>query len=208
MFGKNRKDIVFYALFAESMGKINEAAELFADLANNYTDVKDKVGKIKEKELDCDLQTHKVLKALNDAFITPFDRDDIFRMIKELDNIVDKIEETANRFCIFRVTVLRPEAIEMVDLILACTKELGLLFKDIESIGKTPFVHDKVVEINRLENIGDAINRQALARLFEEETDPIEIIKWKHLFELLESTVDVCEEVANTIEGLIMKHSD
>ncbi len=205
MFGKTKQSSIFYTLFNESMEKIYDAALLLQDLVDDYTDILAKTISIKEKEVECDVQTHKVIQTLNAAFITPFDRDDIFQIVKEMDNIVDAIEEVANRFSIFRVTELRPEAIIMTGLITSCVKELKDLFASLDTIGKSDFVHEQIVEINRLENEGDAVNRRALARLFEEETEPVEIIKWKHIFELLEASIDVCEDVANMVEGLIMK---
>jgi uncharacterized protein len=207
MFGRSKQSDEFYELFKESTGKIQEAAWLLKDLTDDYSNLQEKTRVIKEKELECDLQTHKMIQTLNAAFITPFDREDIFQITKELDNIVDMIEETANRFMIFRVLELRPEALAMADLIVKCVCELKTMFDHLDTIGQKDFVHNQIIEINRLENEGDVINRQALARLFAEETDAVEIIKWKQLFELLEATVDVCEEVANLVEGLIMKHS-
>ncbi len=207
MFGKSKQENVFYDLFIESIGKINEAAAYFNELVNDFTDVKQKVTRLKEMELSCDVQTHKVLATLNAAFITPFDREDIYQIVKELDNIVDKIEEAGNRLAIFRIAEIKPEAIMMAGVILSCTKELELLFKGLDTLGKSDFLHTKVVEINRLENGGDVIHRRALEQLFATETDPVEIIKWKNIYEILEEAIDVCEGVANLIEGLISKQS-
>jgi len=208
MFGKMKQSDVFFDLFKESIGKISEASELLVELTSDYSDVEAKTARIKAKELECDIQTHKVIQTLNAAFITPFDRDDIFKIIKEMDNIVDMIEEAGSRLLIFRVKALRPEAIVMAGLINSCVKELKILFDNLETIGKNDFLHKQIIEINRLENEGDAVNTAALARLFEEEQDAVEIIKWKHIFELLEASIDVCEEVANMVEGLIMKQSE
>lgn len=207
MFGKKNQENIFFELFNESITKISTAAEYFNEIVNDFTDVKLKVAKLKEMELDCDIQTHKVLATLNAAFITPFDREDIYQIAKEMDNIIDKIEEAANRIAIFRVTEMKPEAVMMAGLILSCTRELEILFKGLDTIGKSDFLHNQIIEINRLENGGDVIHRRALEQLFATEKDPIEIIKWKTIYEILEEALDVCEGVANLVEGLISKHS-
>ncbi len=207
MFGKSKQESAFYPLLSETIGKIREAAEYFDKIVNDFTDVKRKVSLLKDMELASDSQTHKVLATLNAAFITPFDREDIYQITKELDNIIDKIEEAGNRLSIFNITQMKPEAIKMAGLIVACTKELEKLFGGLDTLGKSDFLHTKIVEINRLENEGDVIHRSALEQLFATEKDPVEIIKWKNIYEILEEAIDVCEEVANLIEGLISKQS-
>jgi hypothetical protein len=207
MFGMAKQESVFYGLFNESIGKIREAAAFFDEIVNDYGDVKQKVAILKEMEIDCDGQTHKVLATLNAAFITPFDREDIYQITKEMDNIIDKIEEAGNRLSIFHVTEMKPEAIMMSGIILSCTKELESMINGLDTLGKSDFLHSKIVEINRLENGGDVVHRRALEQLFETEKDPVEIIKWKNIYEILEEAIDVCEGVANLVEGLISKHS-
>lgn len=207
MFGKMKQENVFYALLNETIAKICEASEYFSEIVNDFTDVRQKVAVLKEMELACDAQTHKVLDTLNEAFITPFDREDIYQITKELDNIIDKIEEAGNRLAIFQITRIKPEAIIMAGLISECTKELEVLFKGLDTLGKSDFLQTKIIEINRLENEGDVIHRRALEQLFSLEKDPIELIKWKNIYEILEEAIDVCEGVANLVEGLISKHS-
>ena len=207
MFGMAKQESVFYGLFNESIGKIREAAAYFDEIVNDFKDVKQKVAILKEMEIACDSQTHKVLATLNAAFITPFDREDIYQITKEMDNIIDKIEEAGNRLSIFHIAVMKPEAIMMSGIILSCTKELESMINGLDTLGKSDFLHSKIVEINRLENGGDVVHRRALEQLFETEKDPVEIIKWKNIYEILEEAIDVCEGVANLVEGLISKHS-
>src|SRR5574344_852768 len=103
MRGVKKKEDIFFQLFIESAGKIVQAGEAFQDLVHNYVDVNDKVANLKVYETECDMQTHKILKALNGAFITPFDREDIYNIAKNMDDIVDCLEEVANRFIVFDV---------------------------------------------------------------------------------------------------------
>jgi hypothetical protein len=208
MFGMNQKEEQFYCLFNETMLLICQSSEALLELLTNFEDVKEKATKIKQIELDCDNQTHKVLEVLNSAFITPFDREDMYQIIKSMDNIVDAVEEIANRFSIFNVKTIKSPTIEMANLINQSTLELKDLFANINQIGKNDIIMNKIIEINRIENEGDFFHRKALEDLFNNESDPVEIIKWKYLFELLEQALDDCEGIANLVQGLIMKHSN
>ena len=206
MIGVKKKEDVFYRLFSEYASKIVKAGEAFYDLVQNYDNVEDKVSKIKVLETECDMEAHKILKALNGSFVTPFDREDIYDVTKQMDDIVDSIEEVANRFIVFDVHALKPEALTMAELVLQSIRELEVLFKHLSEIKKNQVVREQIIEVNRLENEGDLIYRKALTKLFREEKDPVELIKWKHLFEQIEASLDSCENVANIMEGVVMKY--
>jgi hypothetical protein len=204
---KKEKDDIFYDLFVESIEKILEAGVAFEELVRVYDDVGDRVANLKVLETECDMKTHKILKCLNENRNTPMDREDLYNIAREMDDIVDSIEEVANRFVVFGIETMRPEALAMAKLILQAIRELGTLFQHLHEIKTSSIVMDQVIEINRIENEGDVVYRGTLARLFQEEKDPIEIIKWKHLYEELEESLDACENVANLIEGVVMKYS-
>ncbi len=207
MRGVKKKEDIFFQLFIESAGKIVQAGEAFQDLVHNYVDVNDKVANLKVYETECDMQTHKILKALNGAFITPFDREDIYNIAKNMDDIVDCLEEVANRFIVFDVRQMKSEAITIADLIMQSIRELEVIFKHFSELKKNAIIMDQVIEVNRLENEGDILFRKALQGLFRNEKDPIELIKWKHLYEQLEASLDACENVANMVEGAVMKYA-
>ena len=207
MIGVKKKEDVFYTLFRESAEKIVMAGEAFLDLVTNYTDVEAKVARMKAIETECDQQTHKILKTLNACFITPLDREDIYYLSKNMDEIVDTIEEVANRFLVFDVKIMRPEAIALSQLIMQSIRELEVLFRYISELKTNKIVMEQVIEVNRLENEGDIVYRGALTKLFREEKDPNELIKWKHLYEQLEASLDACENVANIVEGAVMKYA-
>jgi len=207
MLGLKKKEDVFFDLFIESSAKVITVGETFLDLVHNYENVEDKVSNLKVLETDCDMQAHKILKKLNESFITPFDREDIYNIARDMDDIVDCIEEVANRFMIFDVKEMRPEAIVMSNLIMQGIRELDVLFKHLKEIKLNTIVREQIIEVNRIENEGDIIYRKALTKLFKNEKDPVEIIKWKQLYELLEESMDSCENVANIMEGLVMKHA-
>ena len=207
MFNLKKKEDIFYDLFDGTMEKALEAANALVELLEDYTDVEAKIAHLKEIEHECDLHVHKVLKALNASFVTPIDREDIYMVAKEMDNIVDTIEEVANRFVLFHVTSIREEAKVMSHLIVECVFELKCLVNELRRMKKSKILKEKVIEVNRIENVGDVVYRNAIKSLFENETNAIEVIKWKQIFELMEASLDSCEDVANIIEGVIMKHA-
>lgn len=203
----NKKKNVFYSLLKEQMDKVNVAGEAFYDLVYNYENVEEKIVNIKTIETECDMQSHKVMKQLNNSRSTPFDREDIFNITREIDDIVDALEEIANRFGVFAVKEMRPDVPNMTELILSAIKELNVLFEHLGERNSKELLMKQVIEVNKIENEGDFVYRKALATLFKEEKDPIEIIKWKHLYEQLENALDSCENVANMIDGVIMKYA-
>lgn len=207
MVGLKKKEDVFFGLFKESAAKILEAGEAFAELVHDYTDVEDKVSRLKVLETECDIQTHKLLRHLNSSFITPFDREDIYNIAREMDDIVDAIEEVANSFTTFDIKEMRPEALTMATLILQAVRELETLFKHLHEIKTGSIVMEQVIEVNRIENEGDIVFRSTMKKLFRESEDAVELIKWKQLYEQLEDALDSCEKVANLIEGAVMKYA-
>lgn len=207
MIGVKKKEDEFFQLLIEFAGKTVKVGESFLDLVSNYQDVSEKVSGIKVLETECDMQAHKILTALNASFITPFDREDIYAITKEMDDIVDSLEEVANRFIVFDVKELRAEALTMANYIMQAIRELEVLFKHLSEMKKNSIVQEQIIEVNRIENEGDILYRKILTELFREEKDPIELIKWKHLYEQLETSLDSCENVANIIEGVAMKYA-
>lgn len=207
MIGVKKKEDVFYGLFSGFCEKILLAGEAFADLVHNFEDVENKVANLKVLETECDMEAHKILQALHGSFITPFDREDIYSITREMDEIVDCMEEVANRFSVFDIREIKEEACLMVDMTVQAIKELQIMFKHLPELKKNQLVMEQIIEVNRIENEGDVIFRRALSTLFREEKDPIELIKWKHLFEQMEESLDSCETVANILEGVVMKYA-
>ena len=202
-----KKEDVFFKLFADSIAKVAEASAVFMDLVTNFENAEQKVAHLKVLETECDDQTFNIIKQLNRSFVTPLDREDIFHIAKEIDDIVDYLEDAANYFLIFEVGSIRPEVITMTEIILKSITELESLFQHLSDMKKTRPIMDNVVEVNRLENEGDLVFRESLHTLFKEEKNPIELIKWKQIFEVLEASLDSCERVANMVEGVVMKYA-
>ena len=181
------------------------AGEAFEDLVKNYTNVDDKVTHLKELEIAGDNVSHRLLRELNESFITPFDREDIIAITKGLESIVDVLEKIARRFLVFNIQEIRSAVIVMTNLILSAIKELDKLVHGLKTLKKSEkTVRRAIIEINRLENEGDTIYREILQELFMVETDAIALIKWQQLYELLEDGLDACEDDANTIEAVFI----
>ncbi len=207
MIGVKKKEDIFYTMFIDFACKIVKVGEAFADLVHDYDNVEDKVANLKVMETECDMEAHKILKSLHGSFITPFDREDIYSITKEMDEIVDCMEEVGNRMQVFDVKSMRPEAVTLADMVIQSIRELEVMFRHLMEIKKNSVVQEQIIEVNRIENEGDIVYRKALSTLFREEKDPIELIKWKHIFEMLEGSIDSCENVANLIEGVVMKYA-
>ncbi|MGE5473374.1 MAG: DUF47 domain-containing protein [Ignavibacteriales bacterium] len=202
------KDDTFFKLFVQSANKVYEGALLLKEIVSDPTkDLETKVKKMKVVEEEGDENTHAILSQLNKSFITPLDREDIYQIAKEIDEIMDYIEDTAHSILIFGIKSCKEEAIIITDLIIAAAKEIQSMADALKDTKNTKQLYKKIVEINRIENEGDSVYRGAVTKLFAEETKPIEIIKWKEIFEFLENTLDMCEDLANTIEGVVMKHA-
>ncbi len=207
MFSLSSKEVVFFDMFYEASEIVYKAATMLEDLMNNYTGIQEKIEAIEQVEHDCDQQVHKIMQKLNSSFITPIDREDIYLIAKELDNITDAIESTAHRFRMYNVQKIMEESLAFASLIVKSTAELKKVMLELKNLKTSKAMNGQIIEINRLENEGDVIYRNVIAKLFVSEKDPIEVIKWKEIYELLESTLDACEDVANIVEGVVMKHA-
>lgn len=207
MFRITSKEEVFFDLFIETAENTCKSARMLEELMTNYVDIEARIKEIEETEHECDMRIHKILKQLNKSFITPIDREDIYLIAKELDNITDAIEATAHRFRMLNVKSIKEDAKKLAGLIVQCTNELKCVMSELKNMKKSTVLTKKVIEVNRIEDEGDEIYRNSITKLFVTEKDAIEVIKWKEIYEYLESTLDACEDVANIVEGVVMKHA-
>ncbi len=207
MFKTSKKEEIFFDMFSETAETTLKAARALDELVKNYVNVDKKINAIEEIEHECDNQIHKIMQQINKSFITPIDREDICEIAKEMDNITDAIESTAHRFKMFNVKSIKEDAIKMVKLIVDCTLVLKGVMSELKNMKTSKTLQDKIIEVNRIEDEGDTIFRNAITKLFVVETDPIEVTKWKEIYEYLENTLDACEDVANIVEGVVMKHA-
>ncbi len=192
----------FFDMFVEMAENIHDGAQGLADLLANYTDVPGKVDRIKEIEHRGDDITHNLITRLNQTFITPFDREDIHELSSKIDDVLDLIDAAASRMVTYRVDRVRPGVPELAKVMLAATAEVAAA---VRALGKHDRILDHCIEINRLENESDRQCRSLIAELFEGEKDPVQIIKWKEIIEVIETAVDKCEDVANVLEAVTLK---
>jgi len=207
MFRMTAKEAIFFDLFSDTAADTCKAARMLEELMRNFTGIPEKVRAIEEIEHKCDGHVHKMLEHLNRSFVTPIDREDIYLIAKELDNITDDIESTAHRFKMFNVTSIRPDALKLAQMIIDCTEELMGVMSELKNMKTSKVLKDRIIEVNRIEDAGDDIFRNAMQSLFVNENNALEVIKWKEIYEYLENTLDACEDVANIIEGVVMKHA-
>jgi uncharacterized protein len=207
IFRVSKNESVYFDMFIEFAQKAYDAAKSLDELINDYTEIDGKVKGIICQEQDCDKLVHAIMRKLNSSFVTPLDREDIDHIGHVMDNVVDGIEAAAQCFTMYHVTEIKEEAKAMSALIVRCTAELLQLMVELKRMKKSKTLQKIIIEINSIENEGDDIYRNALYSLFMNGAPTTEIIKWKDMFELLENTIDACEDVANIVEGVVMKHA-
>ncbi len=198
------KEEQYFDLFKQMTLYISDAArELKEMLADKNRDYEEYSRRIKGLEHACDELTHTVATRLNQSFITPFDREDIYHMSSALDDIVDLIDDAARAIIIFDVHEITDYAHHFAEVIARMAEQLREI---VSTLQKPKNITQRLVEIHRLENEGDDIYHAAITRLFHEERDPLTVLKWKEIYEKLEAAVDRCEYVANIIESVIIKN--
>ena len=198
------KEEQYFDLFLQMTVYISEAArELKEMLADKNFEYGEYAKRIKGLEHACDELTHNISTKLNKSFITPFDREDIYLMSSALDDIVDLIDDAATAIIIFDVREIKDYARDLADVI----ERMAVQLKEIVGTLKNPKgITQRLVEIHRLENEGDDTYHAAIRELFHEEHDTLTVLKWKDVYEKLEAAIDRCENVANIIESVIIKH--
>ena len=203
MFNLIPREVKFFDLFDQQSEHIIKAAGVLHELVHNFADARAKAHAIKEIEHQGDQITHEIIKRLNTTFITPIDREDIHELATRLDDVLDYIEAAAERLVVYRIKEPTSASRAMAEVIIKTTHSMDRAIKCLRTMD--PGFHEHAVEVNRLENSADALLRDSLAALFEEQGDPIEVIKWKEIYETMEIVTDRCEDVANTIEAIILK---
>lgn len=208
MFGRMLpRKVCFFDYFEQLAVMIIQACEAFRDLTEGKADNIEQAGRIKDIEHQADNLTHKCIEEINKTFITPIDRVDIHSLIKRLDDIVDSVDACASRIMLYEITEMRPEALQLADVLVKAAHELEVALKGLRNLKNAPVIEEKLIAIHQLENDGDTILRAALMRLFKEEDRAIQVIKWKEIFERLEKATDRCEDVANIIEKIVIEAS-
>jgi uncharacterized protein len=208
MFGRLLpKETSFFDFFEEHAQLTVTGTEEFVSMVSAANNIDAQAKRIKEIEHETDVITHRCVEALHKVFITPLERDDIYRLITRMDDIMDFVEAAAERIALYEITRMPPDIVDLAKTLWEATKAVEEALRGLRDLKHPKVILAKCVDINRIENEADAILRLALARMFKEMRDPIEIIKWKEIYENVESATDRCEDVANIIEGVVLENA-
>ncbi len=196
------RETKFFRMFRDVSENLTEGARLLHDILKNPDDLAERINKLQEIEHRGDDMTHDIIRMLNQTFITPFDREDIHALTSSLDDVLDYVNSAATRMKLYRITAPPPAAAVLAGLIVKQSEELS---KCVSLLEEHQRVLDHCVVVNQLENEADRVSRKAIAELFEYEKDPIQLIKLKELYEVLETATDKAEDAANVLEAVVLK---
>ena len=204
-----RKEDNYFATFVELVQYSCDAAALLNEIINDFKaeELEIKMKEMHEIEHAGDKGRHTMMKQLAREFITPIEREDIIALGDAIDNVTDTIEDVLLRFYMFNITAMRDDAFKMAAIIVQCCEALKQAMAEFANFRKSQLIHQLIVEINRLEEEGDALFVKATRNLFVNEKDPIKIFAWRETLEYMEKCCDACEQVSEVIESVMMKNS-
>jgi len=197
----------FFGLFERHAALTVEGAREMQRLVEGQGDKHALVARIKQIEHDTDVITHTCVERLHKTFITPLDRDAIYQLITRMDDVMDWIESAAISLSLYELREMTTPARALADVLVRSTEAVAIAVAGLKNLKRERAILDACIEVNRLENEGDEILRGALADLFRNATDPLLVLKWKEVYEALETATDRCEDVANVIEGVVLEHA-
>lgn len=199
----------FFTLFDNHAKLVVDGALALADVLRHYdngTDRADGLKLIEDAEHAADRITHETVQLLHSTFVTPFDRDDIHRLISRMDDVLDLIQDTGESLVLYDIQKVTPDATQLAELVLRCAERVQAAVKLLGSMAEAPAMLKICQEIDKLESAADKVMRAAISRLFREETDVRQVIKLKAVYEALESATDKCQDVANVIESVVLEN--
>jgi uncharacterized protein len=201
------KQVDFFDQFDKLSEVAIRAAEYFSEIVSKGHFNEETVSKMRGIEHEGDEITHTIFNKLNQSFITPFDREDIHALANELDSVIDMFNTMTNRMKVYNLSGINEDLLLFSTVIEKSVRATAAAVKTLRNMKKPKLILDHCIEINRLENVGDTMRDTMLAKLFETSTDPIFIIKWKEIFQDAETVLDVCEDVANVVESIVVKQA-
>jgi len=208
MFNSNKKEDKFYDMLCQSAKLVNESATVLRETLQCLDKRDEQLKKASIIENNGDALVRTLTKELNEAFITPIDREDIYEIVKEMDNILDYITSIMHRFIMFDITKSTEEIKTVCNLLLNSTEDLCSIMNELKANGcKSSSIKNAITSISSIESEADKVFRKTVAILFKEEKDPITVMKWKEIYQIIENTIDNCEKVANIIEGVVIKNA-
>jgi predicted phosphate transport protein (TIGR00153 family) len=198
------RDDNFFEMFIALANNCHQGAQVLVEMFEKDDGAEKYAERIKDLEHSGDNLTHTLLTRLNQTFVTPFDREDIQALSSRIDDVLDLIDAAAGRMVTYKIAHVRPGVADLARVLYDATRQVVVV---VGALNKHDSVLEKCIEINRLENESDRLSRILIARLFDEEKDPVQIIKWKEIIEVIEEAVDKCEDVANVIETVTIKNA-
>ncbi len=207
MFKFFPREFNFFDLFEKQVDYTVEAASYFKEQISKGIMDEPSLEKIRTLEHQGDDAAHAIIEQLNKTFITPFDREDIYALTKELDDVIDMINTIASRLVVYKLSGVNKNLVGFTSMIDESVRAVAQAVKGLRNLKNTKIILDSCVEINRLENVGDSMRDTVLAELFETGKDPIAVIKWKEIYEDAETVLDICEDVAHVVESILVKQA-
>jgi hypothetical protein len=200
------QDTVFFDLF-EGMGRLAIAsARHLKELTEHFPNITDDISRIRQAEHSADQIAHNALERLDRTFITPFDREDIHQLVIELDDIIDNIDALAKRFSLFHVKEVEPTFVKQCDVLVQATQVLSDAVGQLRKTHKLSDLNPRLIEVHRLESLGDDNHHAAISDLFGGSHDPLHVMKWKEIYDYVENALDGCEDATHTIERIVLKN--
>ncbi|MGB9625077.1 MAG: DUF47 domain-containing protein [Phycisphaerae bacterium] len=207
MFGIISRDKGFFDLLERSADVVVKVANAYAEVAHDYPNREDSISRIRQFEHDGDEVAHRTLEMLDKTFITPFDREDIQALTLRMDDVIDEIDAASKRLMLYRIPEPTTWFVKQTEVLLRAAKLVAQAVAQLRRLKKPDHLQEHLVEIHRLENLGDDNNHAAVAELYDNATDPILVMKWKEIYDLTERAIDRCEDVANAIEAIVLKNT-
>jgi uncharacterized protein len=205
----NNKDFNYFKAFVDLSNSSLKAAELLNTTLHNFdvNEIEEKIKDMHSIEHAADLQRHEIMNRLVKEFLPPIEREDIISLADDVDDVVDSVEDVLLGIGMYNVQSIRPEIVKFTEVIMDCCKSMGAALTDFENFKKSKTLHAAIIEVNRLEEVADQLYINGVRNLYKNTKDPIELMVWTEMYRLLEKCSDSCEEVANTIENIVMKNS-
>jgi hypothetical protein len=197
----------FFDLFDEEAALLIKAAQAYVELTKDYPQRDQHVAAIRRLEHEGDDIARRTFERLDSTFITPFDREDIYSLVKRMDDVVDEIDAAAKRLVLYKVAQPTSWLIKQTDVLLRACQEVAVAVRKLRNLKKPNGLQDHLKEIRTLENAGDDINHAAVAELYNNTTEPITAMKWKEIYDLTERSINRCEDIANIVEAIILKNA-
>ena len=201
------RETKFFDLFEESAHNMVQTSQALSDMINTWEVIGGRVAEITELEHTGDTITHRIIAQLHRTFVTPFDREDIALLAHTMDDVTDLIHAAADAMLIYKIDSPSQRVKELTDIIVKATVEIEKAVRGLRRRSELKKILEQCVEINRLENMADRVFRAAMAELFDDTADMAQVIKWREIYEHMEGATDRCEDVANVLEGVALKHA-